>query len=54
MLLTDGISEEGDSIRSRARHRRTKITISTVGLGQDVNRAYLEKIATFAKGKSIS
>jgi Ca-activated chloride channel family protein len=29
-----------------------KVTISTVGLGQDVNRAYLEKIAQFAKGKS--
>ena len=28
-----------------------RVTISTVGLGQDVNRAYLEKIATFAGGK---
>ena len=30
---------------------QNKVTISTVGLGQDVNRAYLEKIAAFAKGK---
>ena len=28
------------------------MTISTVGLGQDVNRVYLEKIANGAKGKS--
>jgi Ca-activated chloride channel homolog len=52
VLLTDGISEEGDSI-SVARDASTKkITISTVGLGQDVNRAYLEKIAQLAKGRS--
>ena len=29
-----------------------KVTISTVGLGQDVNRAYLEKVAQYAGGKS--
>jgi hypothetical protein len=29
-----------------------RTTISTVGLGQDVNRSYLEKVATFAKGRS--
>ena len=28
------------------------VTISTVGLGQDVNRAFLEKVATAAEGKS--
>ena len=32
--------------------RSNKVTISTVGLGQDVNRAYLEKMATSAQGKS--
>lgn len=31
---------------------QNKITISTVGLGQDVNRTYLEKVATLAKGKA--
>ena len=52
LLLTDGISEEGDSL-SLAREAETqKITISTVGLGQDVNRNYLERVATFAGGKS--
>jgi Ca-activated chloride channel homolog len=52
VLLTDGISEEGDSLdlaRSASTH---KVTISTVGLGQDVNRSYLEKIAQAAGGKS--
>ena len=28
------------------------VTISTVGLGQDVNRAFLEKVAQLAQGKS--
>ncbi|MBS1828432.1 MAG: VWA domain-containing protein [Acidobacteria bacterium] len=52
VLLTDGISEEGDSINLAKEAANERVTISTVGLGQDVNRAYLEKIASFAKGKS--
>ena len=52
VLLTDGISEEGDSLNLAKDAQSRKVTISTVGLGQDVNRAYLEKIATFAKGRS--
>jgi Ca-activated chloride channel homolog len=52
VLLTDGISEEGDSLSLAREAANNRITISTVGLGQDVNRAYLEKIALFAKGKS--
>jgi uncharacterized membrane protein len=52
VLLTDGISEEGDSISVAKDALGKKITISTVGLGQDVNRAYLEKIAQLAKGRS--
>jgi Mg-chelatase subunit ChlD len=52
VLLTDGISEEGDSIALAKEAATQSITISTVGLGQDVNRAYLEKIAAFSKGKS--
>jgi Ca-activated chloride channel family protein len=51
VLLTDGISEEGDSISVAREAQQQKITISTVGLGQDVNRAYLERIATLSKGK---
>jgi Ca-activated chloride channel family protein len=52
VLLTDGISEEGDSLNLSREAANNKVTISTVGLGQDVNRAYLERIATNAKGKS--
>src|SRR5579884_1876804 len=52
VLLTDGISEEGDSLDLSREAQAKRVTISTVGLGQDVNRAYLEKIAAYAKGKS--
>jgi Ca-activated chloride channel family protein len=52
VLLTDGISEEGDSISLAKEAVAQRVTISTVGLGQDVNRAYLERVANFARGKS--
>jgi Ca-activated chloride channel homolog len=52
VLLTDGISEEGDSLGMAKDAANNRVTISTVGLGQDVNRTYLEKIAVTAKGKS--
>lgn len=52
VLLTDGISEEGDSMAVAKDAQARRVTISTVGLGQDVNRAYLEKVAAFAKGRS--
>ncbi|MDR3718515.1 MAG: VWA domain-containing protein [Bryobacteraceae bacterium] len=52
VLLTDGISEEGDSMSLSKDAQQKRVTISTVGLGQDVNRAYLEKIAQIAGGKS--
>ena len=52
VLLTDGISEEGDSISMAREASQNRVTISTVGLGQDVNRAYLEKVASFSKGRS--
>jgi secreted protein with Ig-like and vWFA domain len=52
VLLTDGISEEGDSMALAREARNNRVTISTVGLGLDVNRAYLERVATAAEGKS--
>jgi len=52
VLLTDGISEEGDSATVAKDAAANRVTISTVGLGQDVNRAYLERVAQFAKGKA--
>ncbi len=52
VLLTDGISEEGDSLTVAKEAAAQRVTISTVGLGQDVNRAYLERVAAQARGKS--
>lgn len=52
VLLTDGISEEGDSIELAREAANHDVTISTVGLGQDVNRSYLEKIASSSGGRS--
>jgi uncharacterized membrane protein len=52
VLLTDGISEEGDSMSLSHEAAANHVTISTVGLGQDVNRAFLEKVASSAEGKS--
>ena len=52
VLLTDGISEEGDSMTLTKEAQTNHVTISTVGLGQDVNRAFLEKVASNADGKS--
>ncbi|MEO8592149.1 MAG: VWA domain-containing protein, partial [Candidatus Solibacter sp.] len=52
VLLTDGISEEGDSATLAKEAQNNHVTISTVGLGQDVNRAFLEKVAANAEGKA--
>ena len=52
VLLTDGISEEGDSMALAREAKANRVTISTVGLGLDVNRAYLERVAFAAEGKS--
>ena len=52
LLLTDGISEEGDSIALAREAAANEVSISTIGLGQDVNRSYLERVARSAEGKS--
>ncbi|HUB33169.1 MAG TPA: VWA domain-containing protein [Bryobacteraceae bacterium] len=52
VLMTDGISEEGDSMALARQALANHVTISTVGLGQDVNRGFLEKVASSAEGKS--
>lgn len=51
LLLTDGISEEGDSLQIAKQAVDEKVTISTIGLGRDVNRSYLERIAQTALGR---
>ena len=52
VLLTDGISEEGDALAISRQALANHVTISTVGLGQDVNRGFLERVAQTAEGKS--
>jgi Ca-activated chloride channel homolog len=52
VLLTDGISEEGDSLELAKEAQNHQVTISTVGLGQDVNRGYLDRVANLSGGKS--
>lgn len=52
VLLTDGISEEGDSLELSKEAQNHQVTISTVGLGQDVNRSYLDRVANLSGGKS--
>lgn len=52
VLLTDGISEEGESMNVARDAALNRITISTVGLGQDVNRGFLERVAAAALGKA--
>ncbi len=52
VLLTDGISEEGDSMDLAKEAAQHEVTISTVGLGQDVNRTYLERVAATSGGRS--
>ncbi len=52
VLLTDGVSEPGDSVNMAREAGLERISISTVGIGQDVNRPYLEQIASLSGGKA--
>ena len=51
LLLTDGISEEGNSYALAREAKEHQVTISTIGLGADVHREYLEMVANIADGK---
>lgn len=52
LLLTDGLSDEGNSFALAKEAQNMAITISTVGLGLDVNRTYLTRLANLAGGKA--
>jgi uncharacterized membrane protein len=52
LLLTDGLSDEGNSFALAREAQNMAITISTVGLGADVNRGYLTRLASLAGGKA--
>jgi uncharacterized membrane protein len=52
LLLTDGLSDEGNSLALAREAQKMQVTISTVGLGTEVNRNYLTRLAASAGGKS--
>jgi Ca-activated chloride channel homolog len=52
VLITDGISEEGNSVQLAQEAFRQGIAISTVGIGAAVNRSFLEAVARGSGGKS--
>ena len=52
VLVTDGISEEGNSVQLAQEAFRQGIAISTVGIGAGVNRSFLEAVAKGSGGKS--
>ena len=52
LLLTDGLSDEGNSLALAREALNMQVTISTVGLGTEVNRNYLTRLAAAAGGKS--
>jgi uncharacterized membrane protein len=52
LLLTDGISEEGNSYELSRTALQHRVSISTIGLGADVHKEYLQKVADLAGGKA--
>ncbi len=52
LLLTDGISEEGNSYELSRTALQHRVSISTIGLGADVHKEYLQKVAELAGGKA--
>jgi uncharacterized membrane protein len=52
LLLTDGISEEGNSYELSRTAVQHHVSISTIGLGADVHKEYLQKVAELAGGKA--
>ena len=52
LLLTDGISEEGNSYELSRTAVQHHVSISTIGLGADVHKEYLQKVADMAGGKA--
>jgi Mg-chelatase subunit ChlD len=54
VLLTDGRAEDIDSLALARQAAARHVTISTVGLGESENRAYLTKVAQWTGGKSYT
>lgn len=51
IILTDGVSNDGDFPGITAKMREARITVSTVGLGEDLNGSLLQQIADIGKGR---
>lgn len=51
IILTDGISAPGDFAGTAASMQSARITVSTVGVGQDSDQALLEEIARIGGGR---
>ncbi len=51
IVMTDGVSTEGDFQGITREMAENRITVSTVGLGEDLNGQLLEEIATIGKGR---
>ena len=51
IILTDGVSTEGDFLGIARKMAENRITVSTVGLGEDLNGQLLQEIATIGKGR---
>src|SRR5437763_17136880 len=51
IILTDGISEPGDFEGLTTKMVADRITVTTVGVGDDADRKLLEQIAQLGKGR---
>lgn len=51
IILTDGVSTDGDFPGITRKMADNRITVSTVGLGTDLNENLLQEIATLGKGR---
>lgn len=51
IILTDGVSTDGDFPGITQKMAENRITVSTVGLGEDLNGALLQQIADLGKGR---
>lgn len=51
IILTDGVSTPGEFHDLARKMAENRITVSTVGLGEDLNGQLLEEIATLGKGR---
>jgi uncharacterized membrane protein len=54
LLITDGLSEEGNTMNLAREAAQNGITISTVAIGRDANSRFLERLAQAGGGKNYA